>query len=157
MIPAGLFSRRTSPPRPVRISALFSTILPRKANLLSERYVYSACLGPPIIPYPESKFSERPCIVPNEVARLNVVFSGSPRRNLFFMASCTENRCAGSPYLSSFGPAYAVLSPLFRHFGSNNCFFFISVQAMIRSFADSFTRILTPIPLSRALPLSLFV
>ncbi len=38
-ITAGLFSRRTSPSRPVRTSHFFSTIFSRKANLLSERYI----------------------------------------------------------------------------------------------------------------------
>ena len=44
-----------------------------------------------------------------------------------------------------------------RYFGSKHSFFFISVQAITRSFAASLTRIFVIMPFSFARPLSLFV
>ena len=60
-------------PHPVRTSAFISTILSHKANLLSERYNYPACLSRQASLIQILKFYERPCIVPHEVIRLNVV------------------------------------------------------------------------------------
>ena len=51
----------------------FSTIFSRKANLLSKRYIYPACLGRQASLIQILKFYERPCIVPHEVFHLNVV------------------------------------------------------------------------------------
>jgi hypothetical protein len=96
-ITTGLFSRRTPPPRPVRTSAFFSTVLSHKANLLSERYSYPACRCRQASLIQILKFYERPCIVPHEVIRPNVVFPGSLRRNPVCGASCTKNGCAESP------------------------------------------------------------
>ena len=64
-------------------STFSSTVLTHKANLLSERYVYPACRCRQSSLIQILKFYERPCIVPHEVTRLNVVFSGSLRRNRF--------------------------------------------------------------------------
>ena len=144
-------------PTPTTGAALSSTIHSHKANLLSDRYLYPACSSRQKSLIQILKFCERPCIVPHEVMRLNVVILGSLRRNSSFGASCSENECAGCPHLSSFGPTYTVRYPSLRCFGSNGSFFFISVQAMIRSFAANFTRILVPIPFSRSRPLILFV
>ena len=43
------------------------------------------------------KFSERPCIVPHEVIRLNVVHSGSLRQNRFLEATGTETALQEAP------------------------------------------------------------
>ncbi len=76
-------------------------------------------------------FGERPTIVPPEVRCLNVAHSGSLAEN--------ENTC------------YQLL----RRFGSNLSCLFMSVQAITKSFAASFTRILVWIPRSRCRPLTL--
>ena len=106
-----VISKRISHLRPVRTAAFSSTILSHKANLLSERYNYPAyrCRQSSLIQI--LKFYERPCIVPHEVMRLNVVFPGSLRRNSVFRACCIESECAGSPQLSSIGSAYPLPSP----------------------------------------------
>ena len=67
------------------------------------------------------------------------------------------NGFTGNPQLSYFDPAYTVISPLLRYFGSKSSFFFIKVHAITRSFAAIFTRIFVPIPFSFCLPLSFLV
>jgi hypothetical protein len=44
------------------------------------------------------------------------------------------------------------LTSILKHTGANISFFFISVQAIIKSFADSFIRIFVPMPFSVARP-----
>src|SRR5574337_17140 len=62
-------ARLRSCPEPSFSSTIFSS----KANLLSKRYNYPACLSRQASLIQILKFYERPCIVPHEVFRLNVV------------------------------------------------------------------------------------
>jgi len=94
-----------------------STILSQKANLLSERYNYPACRCRQASLIKILKFYERPCIVPNEVMRLNVVARLSTSKSIFnpvIRFTLPSPACAGTPDRTAL-------------------FFFISVQAMIRS------------------------
>ena len=67
------FRAHVAPASSVRTAAFSSTVLSRKANLLSERYNYPACRCRQASLIQILKFYERPCIVPHEVMRLNVV------------------------------------------------------------------------------------
>ena len=151
---SSIFGHTTPARVSTRDAAFLSTVFSFIANLLSKRYIYPVCHSHQASFIQIIKFYERPCIVPHEVMLPQRCVPGSLRRNSVFLASCAKT---GSLYWSSFFPVCALLSSVIRHLGSNGSFFFISVQAIMRSFAASFTRILVPIPFSRSRPLILFV